>query len=115
MHGQPKFSARVGVGVWIRLISSQSPHPTSPVQTSDVPGRLVKRNEFRRPYAMTRDEFADGVDELYCGLPVTPAPVSGLMRRSEPLRRRASPVGRRMLWARIAPPRAVGAVWVPPT
>ena len=35
----------------MRLISSHKSQPTSPTQTSFVPGRSVKRNGLRRPYA----------------------------------------------------------------
>ena len=47
-HGQPPFSTVPSTSV-IRSISSYLPKPTSPIQSSLVPGRKVVRYGLRRP------------------------------------------------------------------
>jgi hypothetical protein len=42
------------VGAANRSISSHVLQPTSPIQTSPVPGRTPNLNGFRRPYATIR-------------------------------------------------------------
>ena len=49
------------------------------------------------------------------GLPGTPAPVAGSMRRMAPFKRRGSPNARNGVWLRSDPPSAVGGVSLPPT
>ncbi len=44
------------------------------------------------------------------GLPAIAAPVAGSSRRMAPFRTTGWPAGRRRLWARSAPPSAVGGV-----
>ena len=104
MHGQPKFSTPA-VGFAIRLTSSQVSHPTSPSQTSFVPGLNVNRNGFRRPWAMIRRALTS--EDPMSGLPAIAAPVFGSSRRIDPSRDVGSLVVRRS-WARSAPPSAVG-------
>src|SRR5512133_60423 len=99
------------VGLVIRLISSQVFQPTSPLQSSFVPGRNVKRNGLRSPYAMTRRAFASGL-RLF-GLSGGAAPVVGSTRRIAPSSPAGSPVVRRS-WLRSAPPSADGGVSTPP-
>src|SRR5262249_20894700 len=100
-------------GSTIRLISSHVSAPTSPIQSSFVPGLKVNRNGFRNPYATIRRAF--GSELPASGLSAIPAPVEGFSRRSVPLRGTGCPAGRRRLWLRSAPPSAVGAVIAPPT
>jgi len=95
----------------MRLISSQSFQPTSPSQSSLVPGRNAKRNGFRKPYATMRRRFASLAAAF--GLSAAALPVDGSSRSSEPFRT-AGPAARFGLCARSAPPSAVGGVSDPP-
>ena len=110
--GQPKFEAVALAGAITRLISSHVFHPTSPTQSSSVPGRWVIRNGLRSPYATTRRAFASAEEKN--GFPGTPAPVAGSIRRTVPSRV-AEPSVRRTLWLRKAPPSAVGGLSTVPT
>ena len=111
-HGQPKFVSVAASGFTTRSISSQLPQPTSPIQSSLVPGRNVKRNGLRRPYATMRRAFWSAFPAS--GLSGSAAPVSGFTRITLPSRLTGSPPVRRS-WLRRAPPSAVGIVCVPPT
>ena len=91
----------------MRLISSQLVQPTSPSQTSLVPGRMVNRNGLRSPCATIRRAFGSGLPES--GFPAAAAPVSGFSRRIAPSRPVESTVVRRS-WLRREPPSAVGGV-----
>ena len=78
-----------------------------------MPGRNAKRNGFRKPYATIRRRFAIG--RRRCSGCRRPRRLSrgrggGATRSSN-----AGPAERRGLWARSAPPCAVGGVSVPPT
>src|SRR2546426_7521221 len=95
----------------ILSISSHWFHPTSPTQSSLVPGRAVIRKAFRSPYAMIRRAFASVLAAK--GLPGIPAPVAGFSRRIAPSRPVGSPVVR-MSWTRRAPPSAAGGAMSPP-
>src|ERR1044071_8280583 len=97
----------------MRLISSQVAHPTSPIQSSLVPGRKVKRKGLRIPYPMIRRAL--GLLLLNKGFVDKALPVAGSRRRRAPLRTTGSPAGRRTLWLRSAPPSAVGGDSTPPT
>ena len=94
------------------LISSQSLHPTSPTQTSLVPGRIVNRNGLRRPWATIRRAFASELNAN--GLSGSPAPVLGSIRMTVPSSVVGSP-GVRTSWLRSAPPSAVGGERAAPT
>ena len=72
-----------------RLISSKMSHPTSPTQTSLVPGRIVNRNGLRRPWATIRRALGSALPAR--GLSGRPAPVSGSTRSTAPLRAVGSP------------------------
>ena len=72
------------IGLPSRLISSQVFQPTSPAQTSVVPGRMVIRKGLRRPYAMIRRAFASLLAAR--GLSGLPAPVTGSIRAIVPSR-----------------------------
>src|SRR5262245_60867197 len=100
------------VGEGWRLISSHVSQPTSPIQSSLVIGRTVKRNGLRKPYATIRRAFGSELDAA--GLSGMASPVEGSTRRTAPFRSTGSPLGRRKLWARRAPPSAVGGVSFPP-
>jgi hypothetical protein len=100
------------VGFTTRLTSSHVFQPTSPTQTSLVPGRMVKRNGFRSPCAMIRRAF--GSELPASGLVGTPAPVVGSTPSTAPSRETGSPLVRRS-WLRSAPPSAVGGVSAAPT
>ena len=93
-----------------RLISSHVFQPTSPAQSSPVPGRKVKRNGLRKPCATIRRRFGSLL--AIAGLPAAAAPVSGLTRRIAPSSEAVWAAGRRKVWARSAPPCAVGGVSV---
>src|SRR5215207_4019097 len=95
----------------MRLISSHVFQPTSPSQTSFVPGLIVRRNGLRVPYAMILRAFASVLNAS--GLSGIAAPVSGLTRRMAPSSDVGSDVVRRS-WLRRAPPSAVGGVRVAP-
>jgi hypothetical protein len=95
----------------MRLISSQSFQPTSPSQSSFVPGRNAKRSGFRRPYATIRRAFASA--DPASGLSAGAAPVSGSMRMIVPSSETGS-AGVRRSWLRSAPPSAVGGASVAP-
>ncbi len=92
----------------MRLSSSQVPQPTSATITSFVPGRTIMRNGLRSPYAIMRCSLGSELEKS--GLSGRGSPVAGSTRRIAPLSRRASPGGRRGVWLRSAPPRAVGFV-----
>ena len=94
----------------MRLISSQVFQPTSPAQISPVPGRNVKRNGLRKPWATIRRRFGSALP--IAGLPAAAAPVSGFTRRIAPSSEAVCDAGRRKLCARSAPPCAVGGVSV---
>ena len=83
----------------IRLISSQLLQPTSPSQTSLVPGRMVMRNGLRIPVAMIRPALL-----VNAGVPLGRlASVLAAMRMTVPSRVTGSPEVRRS-WERKAPP-----------
>ena len=92
----------------MRLISSNEPQPTSPDQISRVPGRNVKRNGLRNPYAMIRRRRSSA--SAMAGLPAAALPVSGSSRRIEPFSETGCPAGRRKPCERSAPPCELGAV-----
>ena len=94
------------VGAVTRLISSQSFQPTSPAQTSLVPGRVVIRNGLRRPVAIVRRTFGSLLPAN--GLPGSDAPVAGSTRRIDPSSPAGSPLVRRS-WLRNAPPWSDGS------
>ena len=96
----------------MRLISSQRPRPTSPTQSSDVPGRKAILKGLRRPWAMIRRAFRSGLEKS--GFVDSAAPLSGLTRMIEPSRLTGSPLVRRSC-ARRLPPSAVGGVRTAPT
>jgi hypothetical protein len=99
------------VGLASRSISSQVLQPTSPTQTSLLPGLMVKRNGLRSPEATIRRALVSGPVR---GLSGSGAPVAGSIRRIVPDRPVGSPPERRS-WLRRAPPSAVGGVSVAPT
>ena len=69
----------------MRSISSHVFQPTSPSQTSFVPGRIVKRNGLRSPCAMIRRAFRSELP--ISGLPGAAAPVATSDRCGESRRR----------------------------
>ena len=77
-----------------------------------MPGRKVIRKGLRRPYATIRWRIGSLLP--IAGLPAAAAPVAGSRRSTAPFRTADSPAARRKLWARRAPPSAVGAVIAPP-
>ena len=100
-------SSRPGRPGRARLISSQVFQPTSPSQTSLVPGRIVMRNGLRRPEAMIRRTLAvAGWPRWDCPASASPGVrVRGAGRR-RPVRWDRREV--RTSWLRSAPPSAVG-------
>ena len=100
------------VGLTMRLISSQSFQPTSPIQISVVPGLNVNRNGFRNPSAIMRRAFGSALPAS--GLFGRPLPVVGSTRITVPSRFTGSPVVRES-WLRSAPPSAVGGAGAVPT
>ncbi len=85
----------------IRSISSHVLHPTSPTQISPVPGRIVKRNGLRRPWATMRRALGSELEKS--GLPESPAPVAGSTRISVPSSVTGSPELPQVLRAQRAP------------
>ena len=89
----------------MRLISSQRPRPTSPIQSSDVPGRKAILKGLRRPCAMIRRALRSGLEKSgldgqrgpVVGVDPDDRPVEGhrVAARAQVLRAQAAALGRR--------------------